>query len=90
MTWKRTCIWSTSPQIASLDLGPMTSAERACEVRTTTQTTNPATGKKQWQGNKNLKHTQHLVSIKAIFLDLGLNKFSFLPDPIPWPTTLRA
>ena len=33
-TWKRTWLWSTSQEIARLDLGPMTSQERETAITT--------------------------------------------------------
>ena len=59
MTWKRTWLWSSSPHIEKLNLGPMTPEERVCEIKTTTSSVDKE-GKKRFSGNKNLKGTQHL------------------------------
>ena len=56
-TWKRTWLWSTSPEIYRLDLGPMTSSERQTECSTTVRSINKD-GKACWTANENLKPTQ--------------------------------
>ena len=56
-TWKRTWLWSTSPEIHRLDLGPMTSSEKETQCSTTTRSVNK-NGKVFWTGNANLKPTQ--------------------------------
>ena len=61
MTWKRTWVWSTSPSIAELDLGPMLPHERVCDVQTTVQWKD-GSGRKRFQGNANLKTTQYLAN----------------------------
>ena len=59
MTWKRTWVWSTSPRIASLDLGAMTPEERVTSVRTTKRW-RTRDGDIKWQGTAELKATQQL------------------------------
>ena len=56
-TWKRTWLWSTSPEIYKLDLGPMTSSERKTTCTTTVRSVN-GDGKACWTANANLKPTQ--------------------------------
>ena len=56
-TWKRTWLWSTSPEIYKLDLGPMTSSERKTTCTTTVRSVNKD-GKACWTANANLKPTQ--------------------------------
>ena len=63
MTWKRTWCWSPSSRIEALDLGPMTSAERASTLQTT-QRSRGRDGKVKWSGTKALKATQHLDATK--------------------------
>lgn len=58
LTWKRTWVWCTSDIIQRLDLGPLNTEERVCQVKTTKQWVCPKTGKKKFQGNRNLKGTQ--------------------------------
>lgn len=70
LTWKRTWVWATSSLISNLDLGPMLDHEKKCDVKTTKQWVNPKTGKKQFQGNRNLKSTQCLDH-NCSFLALG-------------------
>ena len=60
VTWTRTWIWSTSPSVRNLDLGPLLPSEKATTVKTTRRWTNKD-GKKKWQGTRNLKGTQYFA-----------------------------
>lgn len=70
LTWKRTWIWSTSSLISKLDLGPLLAHEKPCDVKTTKQWIDPKTGRKRFQGTRNLRSTQCLDH-KCSFLVSG-------------------
>ena len=57
MTWKRTWMWSTSPRVSQLDLGPLLPSEKVSTVQTTKRK-KTKDGKVKWQGTKDLKGTQ--------------------------------
>lgn len=57
MTWKRTWMWSTSPRVSRLDLGPLLPSEKVSTVQTTKRK-KTQDGKVKWQGTKDLKGTQ--------------------------------
>ena len=73
LTWKRTWIWSTSPRVRNLDLGPLLPSEKSTTVKTTRRWTNKD-GKKKWQGTRALKGTQYFARI----MDLDTIKHAIL------------
>lgn len=84
MTWKRTWVWSTSDIVKYLDLGPLTEQERVCDVKTTRTWTDPRTGKKKFQGNRNLKGTQYHgyssnILLYYIMMLIGCINMFFIP-----------
>ena len=58
-TPKRTTVYSSSPLIKELDMGPLTRNHLTPEVQTTDRYQN-GSGKARFKGNKNLKGTQCL------------------------------
>ena len=67
LSWKRTWVWSSTPLISALDLGPMTEEERLTSRPTTTRYKD-AKGKNRFKGNKNLKLSQYLVCISGLWI----------------------
>ncbi|CAL1136134.1 unnamed protein product, partial [Cladocopium goreaui] len=57
LSWKRTWVWSSTPLIRALDLGPLTEQERFTSRPTTTRYKD-AKGKTRFKGNTNLKRSQ--------------------------------
>ena len=62
LSWKRTWVWSSTPLIRALDLGPLTEQERFTSRPTTTRYKD-AKGKTRFKGNTNLKRSQYLDCI---------------------------
>lgn len=59
LSWKRTWLWGNSRHIGDLDIGPMTTQERATAQPTTTKYKDKE-GKTRFKGNASLKPSQNL------------------------------
>mmetsp|Transcript_40679 Transcript_40679/g.63947 ORF Transcript_40679/g.63947 Transcript_40679/m.63947 type:complete len:346 (-) Transcript_40679:30-1067(-) len=82
-TPKRTTVYSSSPLIKELDMGPLTRNHLTPEVQTTDRYQN-GSGKARFKGNKNLKGTQlYTWKYAAKIVDLGFKSVHQERDPIP-------
>lgn len=91
LSWKRTWVWSCTPLIRALDLGPLTEHERLTSRPTTTRYKD-AKGKTRFKGNKHLKLSQYLVCISRhdSLLDLKLDAHVFFKLGSTVPAVFQA